>query len=224
MAGVVHRNLPDQLTELLRERILAGVAAPGEPVRQDALAAELGVSKIPLREAMARLEQEGLLRSEANRGYFVRELSADEAREVYALRLRLEPAAAAAAAARATAEDRETARAALAVLDEATDARGPNVGILNRAFHLALVRPARQLVTFEIVERLHILSERYVRKHLEPQGRDNRANQEHSDLLDAWLARDGPAVSELLGAHISQTQDDLARQLTDRQPPHNQTT
>lgn len=216
MAGVVHRNLPDQLTELLRERILSGIAAPGDPVRQDALAAELGVSKIPLREAMARLEQEGLLRSEANRGYFVRELSASEAREVYALRLKLEPAVAATAATQATTEDQATAQAALEALDKATDAHGPNVGVLNRAFHLALVRPARQLVTFEIVERLHILSERYVRKHLEPQGRDNRANQEHRDLLDAWLARDGAAVTALLSTHIGRTEDDLARQLADQ--------
>ncbi len=79
MTGIVLRNLPDQLADLLRERILAGQAEPGRPVRQDALAAELGVSKIPLREAMARLEQEGLLRSETNRGYFVRPLSAAEA-------------------------------------------------------------------------------------------------------------------------------------------------
>jgi DNA-binding GntR family transcriptional regulator len=213
MAGVVHRNLPDQLTELLRERILAGVAAPGDPVRQDAIAAELGVSKIPLREAMARLEQEGLLRSEANRGYFVRELNASEAQEVYALRLKLEPPTAAAAAARANLDDQAAARAALKALDEATETHAANVGVLNRAFHLALVRPARQRVTFEIVERLHILSERYVRKHLEPEGRDDRASAEHRDLLDAWLARDSAAITALLGAHIAQTEDDLIRQL-----------
>ncbi|MDQ8757792.1 GntR family transcriptional regulator [Sphingosinicella sp. LHD-64] len=216
MGGIVTRNLPDQLVELLRERILSGIAAPGDPVRQDALAAELGVSKIPLREAMARLEQEGLLRSEANRGYFVRELTAAEAREVYDLRLNLEPAAAAAAAANATTEDREIAEAALEALDAATEAHEAQVGVLNRAFHLALVRPARQSVTFEIIERLHILSERYVRKHLEPHGRDSRANREHRDLLDAWLARDGKTVSTLLSAHIGQTQDDLARQLIDQ--------
>ena len=94
-----------------------------------------------------------------------------------------------------------------------TAAHGAGVGAVNRAFHLALIRPARQSVTFEILERLHILSERYVRKHLEPHGRDTRANQEHRDLLDAWLARDGAKVAALLSAHIGETQDDLARQL-----------
>ncbi len=211
--SVVVRNLPDQLAETLRELILSGAVPPDGPVRQDALAAELGVSKIPLREAMTRLEQEGLLRSEANRGYFVRSLSAAEAGEVYALRLTLEPDLAALAAARATADEQAAAAAMLEALDSATEAHVPAAGALNRAFHLALVRPARRPVTVDIVERLHILSERYVRKHLEPLGRDARANEEHRALMTAWLARDGKAVAALLRAHIGQTLDDLERQL-----------
>jgi DNA-binding GntR family transcriptional regulator len=205
--------MPNRLIGLLRERIIAGDPPPDQPLRQDALAAELGVSKIPLREAMARLEQEGLLRSEANRGFFVCALSAAEAGEVYALRLKLEPEVAALAAARATKAEQTAARQALAALDKATQAHGPSVGILNRAFHLALVRPARQPVTFAIVERLHVLSERYVRKHLEPLGRDERANEEHRALIEAWLARDGAQVATLLTGHIRQTLDDLERQL-----------
>jgi DNA-binding GntR family transcriptional regulator len=213
MAALVFRSLPDQLAERLRERILSGAIDPGAPVRQDNLAAELGVSKIPLREAMARLEQEGLLRSETNRGYFVRELSAGEAREVYMLRLKLEPDAACEAAVGADESERIAARAALAALDHAIVAHCEGTGALNRAFHLALVRPARQFVTLEIIERLHILSERYVRKHLEPRGRDTRANREHGELLAAWLARDGERVAALLHAHIARTHDDLTRQL-----------
>jgi len=207
------RSLPDQLADLLRERILAGEAAPDRPIRQDALAAELGVSKIPLREAMARLEHEGLLRAEANRGWFVRSLDAGEAREIFALRLKLEPALAATAARKASADERDIAADALAALDRATSGHGATVGALNRAFHLALVRPARRPVTFDIVERLHILSDRYVRIHLEPLGRDARANEEHRDMLDAWLDRDVRRVAALLRAHIGQTLGDLERQL-----------
>ena len=212
MSAIERRNLPDRLADLLRERIVAGEAPPG-PIRQDALAAELGVSKIPLREAMARLEQEGLLQSEANRGYFVRPLGADEAREIYALRRKLEPEMAGLAARKADAEAQAEAALALKALDHATRAHRAGVGTLNRAFHLALVRPAGRPVTFGIVERLHILSDRYVCKHLEPLGRDRRANQEHRALLDAWLARDSRAVTRLLAAHIDATQDDLERQL-----------
>ena len=213
MSALDLRSLPDQLAELLRERILAGKAEPGQPIRQDALAAELGVSKIPLREAMARLEREGLLKAEANRGWFVMPLSADEAREIYALRLKLEPGRAADAAAAADEDERRAAMAALDGLERATSGHGANVGALNRAFHLALARPARQPVTFDIVERLHVLADRYVAKHLEPLGRDARANAEHRALLGAWLKRDGAQVAVLLRRHLGATLDDLERQL-----------
>lgn len=63
MSGLVVRNLSGQLVELVRDRILSGAMPANLALRQDALAAELGVSKIPLRAALTRLEQEGLLRS-----------------------------------------------------------------------------------------------------------------------------------------------------------------
>lgn len=201
------------LAERLRERIISGAAEPGQPIRQDTLAAELGVSKIPLREALARLEEEGLLRSEVNRGWFVTPLTAAEAREVYALRLTLEPHAAALAAAAASKREQAEAIIALEALEQATARHGGEVGALNRAFHLALIRPAGQPLTTDIIQRLHVISERYVRKHLEPQGRDARANDEHRALVEAWLARDEKTVTKLLLAHIGQTLDDLENQL-----------
>ena len=204
MSGVV---------EALRDRILSGAVAAGRPVRQDALAAELGVSKIPLREALARLEQEGLVRAEPNRGFFVRALSAGEAEEVYELRLKLEPDAAAAGAGAASAEDHAAAESASAALARAIEAGGENVGALNRAFHIALVRPSGQAVTTEFLARLHVLSERYVRVHLEPGGRGDRAGEEHRELLDSWLGRRLYRVRSLTRAHIAATLEDLRRQL-----------
>jgi DNA-binding GntR family transcriptional regulator len=215
MSAIDLRSLPDQLADVLRERILAGQAEPGRPIRQDALAAELGVSKIPLREAMARLEQEGLLTSEANRGWFVRPLCADEAREIYKLRLTLEPELAADAAVAADDAERRAAMSALDALERATSGHGAAVGALNRAYHLALARPARQPVTFDIVERLHVLADRYVAKHLEPGGRDARANAEHRAMLEAWLKRDKAQVAALLRGHLGATLEDLERQLVD---------
>lgn len=214
MSSIVVRNLSDQLVELVRDRILTGEVPPDLPIRQDALAADLGVSKIPLREALTRLEQEGLLRSQANRGFFVRALSPEEAEEVYALRLKLEPDTAALAAERAGEEERRFAIETLETLYRVTDERGAGVGAFNRAFHLSLIRPSAQPITTNILERLQVLSERYVRKHLEPLGRDERANEEHRQLLDAWLARDGARVADLMRAHIGTTLDDLHRQLS----------
>lgn len=219
--SIIVRNLSEQLVDLVRDRILSGVVNPDRPIRQDALAAELGVSKIPLREALARLQEEGLLASQANRGFTVRPLNAAEAEEVYAVRLKLEPDLMARAAGMATAEDHRTAARIFDQLSAKTDSPGDNVGALNRAFHVALLRPARQPVTLTILERLHVMSERYVRKHLEPLGRDQRARGEHGEMLEAWKARDTRRITALTVVHIGKTLDDLRLQLNadDKGPP-----
>ncbi|MBA2918884.1 FCD domain-containing protein [Sphingomonas sp. MAH-20] len=211
--SLVIRTLSDQLVDLVRNRILSGVVSSDHAIRQDALAAELGVSKIPLREALARLEEEGLIRSQANRGFFVSPMSASEAREVYDLRLTLEPEATALAARLATETDHAHAQETLASLYSVTDEHGEGVGAFNRAFHRALFRPCGKPITINILERLQVLSERYVRMHLEPLGRDERANEEHQELLQAWLARDADRVGALVRAHIGKTIEDLHQQL-----------
>lgn len=211
--SIVVRTLSDQVYGLVRERILSGVIAPGGVIRQDALAAELGVSKIPLREAMARLEQDGLLTSHANRGFFVAPLSATEAEEVFALRLKIEPEAAALASQKATDDDRVAARMALVAMDAQRDPQAPEAVDLNREFHIGLVRPSGLAVTTQLIERLHVLAERYVRIHLEPQERHGRAHDEHHALLDAWLAADAAVVERLVRDHIAGARDDLRVQL-----------
>lgn len=210
--SLVVRTLSEQIFETVRERIVTGRLPVAQAIRQDALATELGVSKIPLREALARLEQEGLLVAHANRGFFVRALSAAEAEEIFALRLAIEPQAVATAATAATPDDQRQATEALAKLDAAAADRLHEVAACNHGFHMALVRPSRRLVTIQLVERLQIMSQRYVQKHLEPAGREDRAHLEHATILDAWLARDGGQAAALVGAHITATLDDLRRQ------------
>lgn len=211
---IVVRTLSERVFEIVREQIVTGKLGNDAPIRQDALAAKLGVSKIPVREALARLEQEGLLTSQANRGFCVQPLSAAQAEEIYALRLAIEPAAAAYAAGRADADAQAAVIAAFERLDRAASNDVPQVAVCNRDFHVALVRPGERLLTTQMVERLSILAERYVVAHLAPAGRDTRAHLEHRALLDAFLARDGVAVEALLTAHIGATLDDLRDQFS----------
>lgn len=211
---IVARTLADQVYEIVRERIVTGALPDDAPVRQDALAQDLGVSKIPLREALARLEQEGLLRSQANRGYAVRAMSAEEADEIYALRLAIEPAAGGHGALAADEAQREVALAAFRALDEAANTDLAAVAVCNRQFHTALVRPGGRPLTTQLVERLAVLAERYVVAHLQPAGRDARAHLEHRHLIDAWMARDAVALEQLLYRHIDGTLQDLRAQFT----------
>lgn len=203
------RTLSDRLVDVVREFILSGAIPSEDPIRQDALAAELRVSKIPLREALARLERDGLVISHPNRGFFVRSMSPQEAEEVYALRLKLEPDAAAHACLIASEDDQDRAREALTRFDIDAAAQKLTVGASNRAFHLALVQPGKNPLTTSIVARLHVLADRYVRKHLEPKGRVLRAEAEHHEILEAWIDRRDSRVRKLIAGHLTHTLDDL---------------
>ncbi|MGV2497449.1 GntR family transcriptional regulator [Pelagerythrobacter aerophilus] len=210
---MIVRTLSDQVFEVLRDRIVSGQMGDKGTIRQDAIARELGVSKIPLREALVRLEQEGLLQSKANRGYMVRPMSAEEADEIFAMRLKIEPTAAGLGSERATEEERAWCKSAFERLDTAAADGTSEVAVRNREFHMAMVRPSGQPLTSQFVERLTVMSERYVYEHLKPSGRESRAHQEHLGLLDAWLARDAGGVEKLLTEHILGTLNDLQKQL-----------
>ena len=205
------RTMSGQIATRIRDKILAGIYAPGAPLLQDSIAAEFGVSKIPVREALVRLRAEGLIDIHAHRGFQVRALSTSEVDEVFRLRLKLEPAAVAEGARQATAEDHAAARAALARLDSSLASKAlADAGDLNCAFHLSLIVPRLQPVGFEILSRLHTLSQRYVLIHLLPAGRVRRASREHRALYAAWSEGKVRMASQLTQRHIEETRDELA--------------
>lgn len=206
---ILVRTLSDRVFEIVRERIVSGALPETVPIRQDALASELGVSKIPLREALARLEQEGLVAGQANRGYTVRPMSALQAEEIYELRIAVEPSAAAYAARHADDRNRAAAVEAFDRLKDGSDADLLDAAARNRAFHAALVAAAGRDLTIELVQRLSVLAERYVVAHLRPAGRGDRAQEEHRALLEAWLARDADTVQAMLTRHLNDTIEDL---------------
>jgi DNA-binding GntR family transcriptional regulator len=211
------RTMSGQITARIREKILTGAYPPGSPLLQDVIAAEFGVSKIPVREALVQLRAEGLVDVFAHRGFQVRPLSSMEVDEVFRLRLQIEPEAVAEGARRALPSDLEAARLAFTNLNDALVAGDLNEsGELNRTFHLSLIVPRLQPITSEVLNRLHTLSHRYVRMHLLPRGRAKRATKEHTALYEAWAAGRTADVSRLSHAHIESTREDLAQLL---QPP-----
>ena len=104
------QTVTHQATEALRERILRGMYSDDTPLRQDALAAELGVSRIPIREALRQLEAEGLVVFNPHRGAVVSSLSVDEIDELFELRAQIESDLVRRAVTRTTAEDVSRAR------------------------------------------------------------------------------------------------------------------
>jgi DNA-binding GntR family transcriptional regulator len=206
------QSMTSQLIVRFRDRILAGTYAPGTALRQDVLASEFGTSKIPVREALVQLQSEGLVNIFPNRGFQVRPLAAAELDEVFKLRLQIEPNAVALGAKLATSADHLAAQKAFDELHEAASARQFAVlGKLNRNFHLLLTVPRLQPVAAEILNRLHMLAQRYVQAHLRPEGRVKRASSEHTTLLKAWKMGQVKQAKALTHTHIKATRDDLWR-------------
>jgi DNA-binding GntR family transcriptional regulator len=212
MSLLEKKALPERIADVMRSRIIAGSLPPDTSIRQELLAAELGVSKIPVREALARLEQDGLIISQTNRGFFVAPLSAEDAYDIFALRLKIEPDAVARGCHCAEAADHRFARRALDELNTAIAGHTDDIGACNRAFHLSLIRPGGQRVTLQIVERLHLLAERYIFKHLESSSRNARAEAEHEALFTSWASGDSGGAAAKTVAHIEATLADLREQ------------
>jgi DNA-binding GntR family transcriptional regulator len=209
--SIVVRTLAERVYANLRDRIVAGTLGTDVPIRQDAVAAELGMSKIPVREALARLEQVGLLVGRTNRGYVVPPMSVEDIEDIYSLRLAVEPRAAAFAVARADDAQRGAAQSALGLLENAAVEDPVQLATRTHDFHMALVRPGNRPLTTQLAERLLILSARYLVTHLPRSDRGQQPGLEHRSILEAWLARDADSVNLRLAAHIDQTFQELKR-------------
>lgn len=139
------RNLADEVAERLRDAILNGSFKPGEPLREEQLASMLEISRGPVREALARLEHEGLVQVRRHRGAIVAQLSRDDIEQVYSLRVALERLAMQHAVRHATEEDFAAMEEIMAAFEVAL-AHSPSehqVARLDLQFHDIIYRAAR---------------------------------------------------------------------------------
>jgi DNA-binding GntR family transcriptional regulator len=207
---LLRRNISAQIATLVRKRILNGAYPGGAQLLQDSVAAEFGVSKIPVREALVQLSAEGLVDIHANRGFQVRSMSIDEAEEVFGIRLMIEPAVCAEGARRARHEDRVEADAALDVLVRQLSTRKmEEAGEANLNFHLSLTVPRLQPIATEIVSRLLTISHRYSYRHFVAPGRAASAIGEHVKILRVWKTGSAKDVERMTRLHIEAARDDL---------------
>lgn len=202
------------VAEQVRTMILSGAMAPGGVIHQDMLAAEIGISRIPLREALISLQGEGLVTSASRKGYFVSSLSVEEAREIFDLRLKVEPFAITKGAALATDDERHDIEAMLRDMD--VSLRDPDLSIyanLNRAFHVKLCTPRCHPLTARIVNALLALSQRYVQYYHASLGMHDEAQQSHEAMFSAWRSGDLGLLNDLVAEHVIETRDRLLRVL-----------
>ncbi|WP_210494509.1 GntR family transcriptional regulator [Patulibacter sp. SYSU D01012] len=208
-------RLVDEVAEVLRERIYSGAYGPGEALRQEQLAADLRISRTPLREALRVLEREGLLTSEPGRGVRVVAVTDATLRDAYAVREVLDGLAARLAAERATPADVDDLRAMLARQRAVTgDAGAFDAGAYtqaNVAFHARIVAiAANEFVTGQL-PLVPLTSQVFVPQRLVAEDRARGAVAEHERIVAAIAAGDGPQAEERARQHIRVTIEGLGR-------------
>lgn len=189
--------------EEVRDQILHGDYAEGTPLRQDAIAAEMGVSRIPVREALRQLEAEGLVTFSPHVGAIVSTLSLDEIREVFELRAVIEADLLRRAFPHLTEVEVERAQEVLEKYEGALAAGDVRAwGALNWEFHSTLYLPDRHPLSVTIVQQLHNHSDRYQRMQLKLTHGETRANREHRAILGAVREGEQQHAISLLSSHI----------------------
>ena len=188
----------------LRGLIVRGVLAPGRELSQVELARRIGVSTTPLREALRRLEAEGLVESRRNRRPRVRPFDCDDLDSVYAARVLLEPLALRVTVPRLAAGDLATLRERLATMRRAAAAVDvASWESAHHGFHLRLISAAPAPLRDQI-ETLMARADRYRRIAVRddtPQGRA-LGDAEHEAIVEACVARDAQRASSLLRAQL----------------------
>lgn len=190
--------------QLLRQSLDRGRWSPGEPLRQEEIAAELGVSRVPVREAFFQLQAEGLVQVVPNKGVYVRTVSPENLRELFRLRRLLEADVLADAVPLHTAGTLNRVETVQAALDKAASVADWMAG--DREFHEALYGPADRPETLAIIRRLRNIVDRFYFARLKPSTRAQGWHEEHHALIRAVRRRDPKAATRLLLAHLDETE------------------
>ncbi len=201
--------LYERVAERLRERILAHSLAPGSWIDEQALTAELGISRTPLREALKVLAAEGLVTMKLRRGAYVTEVSERDLVEVFHLLSLLESDAAASVARDAT--DAELAElAALHRRLEDTVADRDAFFAANEHFHMRLLEIAGNRWRNQMVGDLRKVMKLYRHHSLFKQGRLEASLKEHRKIMAALKARNPALVQQLMQQHLARGREAAA--------------
>jgi DNA-binding GntR family transcriptional regulator len=196
------RALYEEVAELLRQRIFARSLQPGEWIDELKIAAEYGISRTPLREALKVLATEGLITMKVRRGAYVTEVSEQDARQVFHLLALLESDAAAIVA--QSASDAQLAE--LEKLHEQLEAASKNrerFFAINEQFHMRLLQLAGNRWQIQMVQDLRKVMKLNRHQSLLKTGRLQESLQEHRDIMAALLSRKGTRAKAAMHAHIA---------------------
>ena len=196
------RPLYEQVAEALRQQIFNRELEPGNWIDEQKLAAEFGISRTPMREALKVLAVEGLVTMKVRRGAYVTEMSVEDVRQVYRLLSLLESDAAAEVAVKASAAELAELHALHDHLEKQAHRRDAFFAA-NEQFHLRLLTLDGNRWRQQVVNDLRKVMKLNRHHSLFREGRIAESLAEHRSLMLALERRDGPAAAALMQAHFA---------------------
>ncbi|NMI01952.1 GntR family transcriptional regulator, partial [Pseudonocardia acidicola] len=192
------------VARLIRKAILDGRLQPGQPLRERALAEELGISRTPIREALFILHGEGLIDLIPNRGATVRTITATDVAEIYALRAVLESHAAATAAEHVTDADLARLEEAYARLERIGDhGSAHEQADADLQLHAAIAQATGNQLLRTMIGQVHAFTVTYRSQYPYSPEQVRRANVQHRAIIDALRDNDAKRAEELMREHVS---------------------
>jgi DNA-binding GntR family transcriptional regulator len=203
-SAIPRQSLTVAVADKLRDQIIRGEIPEGAQLRQEAIATQYQVSRVPVREALRQLDAEGLIAIVPNRGAVVPALSPDDVEELFSIRALLEPEVLKLSIPRLTEDDFSEADAVLRkyVNELRRDDHVSAWGRLNWQFHSILYSRANQPRFMAIIRNVNNNGERYTRLQLYLTHGMKRANEEHHKILEFCRERDVSQACKLLRQHI----------------------
>lgn len=219
---IPRQSLAAAVVERLRERILSGELREGQQLRQDAIAADFQISRIPVREALSHLAAEGLIKIVANRGAVVSALSPEEIGELFETRAVLECYMLRQAISNLSERDFERAEDILLEFEKSLEdeSEAKSWGQRNWLFHSTLYAPANRPVMMAFLKTLNHNCDRYTRLHLVFTRNLHLAGEAHRKLLDACRTRDPQIAGDALWSHIMDAGQYLKEFIARRREQH----
>ncbi|MGF6432343.1 DNA-binding GntR family transcriptional regulator [Bradyrhizobium sp. USDA 4518] len=215
------RLMSERIASEIRSAVLSGEMRPGTRIRQELLAAHFGASRIPVREALKQLENEGLVVMAPNRGAWIADVNSEESIEIYKIREAVEPLAIGESVPNLTDEDIETLDRIVRELEQVTTLE--EYIQLDREFHLRTYSRARMPQLLAMVERFWNSTQHFRRQFVsETYAKDGFpfSDPQHVLIMDAIRARDVEAAQVLVRLHIRRTRVVIqAKESGAAQPP-----
>jgi phosphonate utilization transcriptional regulator len=197
------KSLPDAVRDEIHRLILDGTFEPGDKLGEAELACRLGVSRGPVREAFRGLEEAGLVRQTKNRGVFVREVSADEANELYVVRAGLDELIGRLLAPAITEADIRELRALVEQMDASSARRDMRKYFpLDTRFHDRIAEMVGNRKLLELYRRIVNEMQLFRRQSILRGGGLQVSNHEHRAIVEALASRDGDKAARTMHGHV----------------------